>query len=284
MKAIAFCVVVAASACTADVEIITEDQGATSGASVETSARGLSGCHGQASSSIPGDHRYVITTFGGPGDAQPMSCGGYANGTSWYAASRQRYGCGSHVKIEANGKCVVVATDDYGPDVCVEAAAHMPIIDVSPLVSKALFNESGAGWSDHMVVTVTEVADTTPLGPCASDPGGGGGGGGPTTTTCSSATLDRDVSSGTCVQSADDGDMYQCNAGSWVAKSGTTGCTATYAFCSSATLGKNVPPRTCVQAASNSVWYQCNGQGWVTPVNVSAGTGPIGDCSSMNEL
>jgi hypothetical protein len=276
VKAIA--VVLVLGACTADVEIITEDQGATSGASVETSARGLTGCQGHASTSIPGDHEYVITTVGGPGDAQPMSCGGYANGTSWYAASRQRYGCGSHIKVEANGKCVVVQTDDYGPDVCVENAAHMPIIDVSPLVSKALFGESGAGWSDHMVVTVTEVADTTPLGLCQADPGPS------TSTSCASSTLDRDVSSGTCVQSADDGAMYQCNAGSWVARSGTTGCTATYAWCNSATLGKNVPPRTCVQAASNNVWYQCNGQGWVTPVSVAAGTGPIGDCSSMNEL
>jgi hypothetical protein len=272
----AIVVVLLLGACTADVEIITEDQGATSGASVETSARGLSNCHGQASTSIPADHQYVITTFGGPGDAQPMSCGGYANGTSWYAASRQRYGCGSHIKVEANGKCVVVQTDDYGPDVCVENAAHMPIIDVSPLVSKALFGESGAGWSDHMVVTVTEVDDATPLGPCQAGP--------MTSTTCASATLDRDVASGTCVQSADDGEMYQCNAGAWVAKSGTSGCTSTYAWCNSATLGKNVPPRTCVQAASNSVWYQCNGQGWVTPVNVAAATGPIGDCSSMNEL
>lgn len=277
MKAIAFLVVVAAAGCTADVEIITEDQGATSGASVEV-ARGLSGCQGHASTSIPGDHRYTITTFGGPGDAQAMSCGGYANGTSWYAASRQRYGCGAHVKVEANGKCVVVQTDDYGPDVCVEAAAHMPIIDVSPLVSKALFGESGAGWSDHMIVTVNEVSKTTPLGPCQTDPGP------MTSTSCTSTTLARDVEAGTCVQSADDGAMYQCNAGNWVAKSGTTGCTQTYAFCNSATLGKNVPPRTCVQAASNSVWYQCNGQGWVTPVNVAAGTGPIGACSSMNEL
>lgn len=281
VKAIAVCLLVAG--CTADVEIITEDQGATSGASVTTALKGLSNCQGQASSSIPADHKYIITTFGGPGDAQAMSCGGYANGTTWYAASRQRYGCGSRIKLEANGKCVVVKTDDYGPDVCVEKAAGMPIIDVSPLASKALFGVSGAGWSDRMVVTVTEVAATTPLGLCQPD-GGGGGGGGPTTTTCASTTLDRDVESGTCVQSADDGAMYQCNAGNWVAKSGTTGCTSTYRWCNSATLGKNVPPRTCVQAASNSVWYQCNGQGWVTPVNVAAGTGPIGNCSSMNEL
>ena len=51
------------------------------------------------------------------------------HGSWYYAASRQRFGCGAHVKVEANGKCVVVETDDYGPDVCVENAAHMPIIN-----------------------------------------------------------------------------------------------------------------------------------------------------------
>src|SRR5690349_21100885 len=74
----------------------------TSGASVsnqETDRRGLSNCQGKASTSIPADGKYVLTTFGGPGDHQPMSCGGYADGTTWYAASRQRYGCGSKLKI-----------------------------------------------------------------------------------------------------------------------------------------------------------------------------------------
>jgi hypothetical protein len=268
------------TACTADVEILSEDEGATSGASITTIGRGVTNCHGQASSTIPADGRYVITTFGGPGDHQPMSCGGYADGTGWYAASRQRYGCGSHVKVQANGKCVVLKTDDYGPDVCVENAAHMPIIDVSPRASQALFGVSGAGWSDHLVVTVEEVSTSVPLGACTSDPGGGGG----TSTSCASATLDRDVSAGTCVQSASDGALYQCSAGAWVAKSGTTGCTSTYAWCSSATLGRNVPPRSCVQSAASSTWYQCNGQGWVTPVSTAAQSGPIGDCSEWHPL
>ncbi len=275
------------SACTADVDIITEDTNATSGASVTTTARGLSGCRGQASSAIPSDGRYVITTFGGPGDHQSMSCGGYANGTGWYAASRQRYGCGSHVKLTANGKCVVVATDDYGPDVCVENAAGMPIIDVSPKASQVLFGTSGAGWSDHMVVTVEEVATSTPVGLCAASTGTGGGGGTGTTTTaatCSSATLDRDVADGTCVQSATDGAMYKCTGGAFVATTSTASCTDTYRYCSSATLGTSVPARTCVQAASNSLWYQCNGQGWVSPVDVAIQEGPIGACSTMNAL
>lgn len=265
---------------------------ATSGVSVTTIAAGLHGCSGHASTSIPANGKYVITTFGGPGDHQAMSCGGYADGTGWYAASRQRYGCGAHLQVTANGKCVVVEAQDYGPDVCVENAAGMPILDVSPKVSKALFNESGAGYSDHLQITVEEVSASTPLGPCTAAPpppppgggGTGGGGGTSTPTSCSSATLDRDVSEGTCVQSADDADWYQCQGGSWVAKSGTSGCTASYGYCDSATLGDAVPARTCVQAASDHKWYQCNGQGWVTPVTTATKTGPIGVCSSWHTL
>jgi hypothetical protein len=247
----------------------------TPGASVGE-PRGLKNCKGKASSSIPGDDRYVITTFGGPGDHQPMSCGGYADGTTWYAASRQRYGCGAKLQIEANGKCVVVSALDYGPDVCVENAAGAPIIDVSPLVGKELFGESGLGYSDQEFVTVTEVAAATPLGKCA--------GGTPSTpATCMSTTLDREVDAGTCVQ-AEDAKWYECDGGAWTSRTSSTGCATAYAWCNSATLGKKVQPRTCVQAASNSVWYQCNGQSWVTPVDTAAQSGPIGDCSTWNPL
>ncbi len=273
------------TACTADVDIVSEDEGATEGASITTTARGVTNCHGQASSSIPADGRYVITTFGGPGDHQPMSCGGYADGTGWYAASRQRYGCGSRIKVQANGKCVVLQTDDYGPDVCVENAAHMPIIDVTPRASRELFGASGAGWSDHLVVTVEEVPTSTPLGICQASGGGGGGGGGGTEMSCMSATLDREVSAGTCVQAASDGIWYQCTGGAWVAKSSTSGCVGTtYAWCASPTLGTSVPPRSCVQSAASSTWFQCSGQDWVKPVSTSAKTGPLGACSEWHPL
>jgi hypothetical protein len=131
---------------------------------------GLTGCHGTASSTIPASHEYVLTSFGNsPSDNGEMSCGEYTDDGDWYySASRQRYGCGSHVKVEANGKCVVVETDDYGPDVCVENAAGMPILDASPLVAEHLFGTSSAGWSDGLKVMVTEVAATTPLGICTA--------------------------------------------------------------------------------------------------------------------
>ncbi len=251
----------------------------TPGASIGVSQARLKNCQGKAATSIPADGEYVITTFGGPGDHQAMSCGGYADGTTWYAASRQRYGCGAKLKIEANGKCAVVTALDYGPDICVENAAGSPIIDVSPLVGKELFGEAGLGYSDQRTVTVTEVDAATPVGKCT------GATPMPPTTpaTCTSTTLDREVDTGTCVQ-AEDAKWYECEAGAWTPRSSASGCDEAYAWCSSATLGKKVQPRTCVQAASNGVWYQCNGQAWVTPVSTAAQSGPIGTCSSWNPL
>ena len=279
-------------ACTADVEI-TEDTSATSGASVTYTSH-LSGCHGQASTSIPSDGLYDLTSFGGPGDEQSMSCGGKADGKGWYAASRQRYGCGTKLMVEANGTCVVLAALDYGPDVCVENAAHSPILDVSPAASKILFNSSSAGWSDHFAVTVTEVGASTPLGICQSGdqpppPGntteGGSGSGSNMTTSgaaCTSSTLARDVDDGTCVQAASDANWYQCDNGAWDSIADDSACSVAYAFCDSATLGRAVPARTCVQSASSGTWYQCNGTGWVSPVSTSTQSGALGACSTWN--
>jgi len=249
------------TACTASVDPnSSEDSDSTSGVSINITPD-LSGCHGQASSSIPSDDKYVMTTFGGGADTQSMSCGGTADGVGWYAASRQRFGCGSKLKVTANGVCVVVAALDYGPDVCVENAAHSPILDMSPRAAKALWGVSGAGWSDHLVVTAVEVDASTPLGMCTDTGGGGGsGGGGGTDAACSSATLDRDVDSGTCVQSATDGDWYKCDNGNWDAISSESSCTTQFGYCHSATLGKDVPARTCVQSGSSGVWFQCNGE------------------------
>lgn len=276
----------ALSACTADVAGF-EDEGATEGASIAIDNH-LSGCHGTAGTSIPASGNFYLTSFGGGSDTQPMSCGGTANGTGWYAADRQRWGCGSHIQITANGKCVVVATMDYGPDTCVENAAGRPIVDASPAVSKYLFGESSAGWSDRMPIVVTKVSSSTPLGHCQTtstpdpdpdpDPT-------PTPTTgasCNSATLGRDVDDGTCVQSADDADWYQCKNGAWVAKASSSGCATAYGYCSSATLGEDVPARTCVQSGSSGLWFQCNGQGWVSPVSTSMKSGPLGSCSSWH--
>ncbi len=285
-------------ACTADVDI-TEDQNSTSGDSVTYTSH-LTGCHGKASSSIPGDDTYVLTSFGGPGDQQSMSCGGQADGKGWYAASRQRYGCGTKLRVQANGKCVVLAALDYGPDVCVETAAHAPILDVSPAASKLLFNSASAGWSDHFTVTVDEVAAGTPLGPC--EPGGepppptgtttegdsggssGGSSAGSMNAACTSSTLDRAVDDGTCVQAASDSLWYQCDNGAWTGIASSASCTVAYGYCDSATLGYAVAPRTCVQSAASGTWYQCNGTSWVSPVSTATRSGALGACSSWHAL
>jgi hypothetical protein len=129
----------------------------------------LTGCEGQASPAIPADGRYYLTSFGGGSDSGTMSCGTDTDhGSWWYAASRQRYGCGARLRIEARGRCAVVQADDYGPDVCVERAAGGPVLDASPLVARALFDAGSAGWSDHFLVQVAEVDGATPLGPCAA--------------------------------------------------------------------------------------------------------------------
>lgn len=274
---------------------MSEDQDSTAGASIQVTDH-LSGCEGQASSSIPSSGVYYMTTFGGGADTQPMACGGTADGKGYYAASRQRYGCGAKLQVEANGQCVVLQAMDYGPDVCVEAAAGGPILDMSPAASKILWNVSGAGWSDRLKVNVTEVSSSTPLGPCTangngsgSDSGSGSGsdsgsGSSSGNAGCSSATLGTDVDDGTCVQASSDGNWYQCDNGNWDSISSTSSCSLTYGWCSSATLGEDVPPRTCVQSAASGTWFQCNGTEWVTPVDTSAESGPLGDCSSWHAL
>ncbi|MFT3698831.1 MAG: GH25 family lysozyme [Kofleriaceae bacterium] len=104
----------------------------------------------------------------------------------------------------------------------------------------------------------------------------------PPPTQCMSATMDKNLDEGVCVQAANDGAWYQCENGLWYGISSTSRCSQTFAWCDSATLGKSVPPRTCVQAASDSIWYQCDGTHWATPV--SNGEGPAGECSSEHAL
>src|SRR5439155_5840877 len=83
--------------------------------------------------------------------------------------------------------------------------------------------------------------------------GGASAGGG--ASGCHSATLNRVVGAGTCVQSSADAKWYECENGSWA--SGRPSCAVDYAWCHSATLNKDLPPRTCVQSKFDHVWYQC---------------------------
>lgn len=122
-----------------------------------------------ASSDIPSDHRYFITMFGGGSDAQNVACTGMprADGTWYYVADRQRFGCGTKLRISnpATGTSVIAQVADYGPNICVEQAAGGPIIDASPLVVQALFGVSSYGWEDRKAVIADVVDPSTPLGP-----------------------------------------------------------------------------------------------------------------------
>ncbi len=111
--------------------------------------------------------------------------------------------------------------------------------------------------------------------PAGSDGGASAGGGG-----CHSATLNREVGAGTCVQSASDANWYECENGAWM--SGRPSCGASYAWCHSGTLNKDVPPRTCVQSKYDHIWYQCDANGWQS--GVANGQGPIGSCSASYHL
>jgi hypothetical protein len=120
-----------------------------------------------AVSSIPSDNGYYLTTFTGG----TMSCGGQANGVDLYIADRQRFGCGTHVRVTnpANNKSCVTFVGDTGPNICVEEAAGKAVIDASPAIAEALFGHSSDGWSDHAAVIATETTD--PIG-CGTAPSG----------------------------------------------------------------------------------------------------------------
>jgi len=58
------------------------------GMSVSRTEEGLSGCHGTASSAVPADGNYYLTSFGfTPSDDGLMSCGTKTLHGSWYYAA-----------------------------------------------------------------------------------------------------------------------------------------------------------------------------------------------------
>ena len=119
---------------------------------------------------LPADQGYDLTTFGGPGDVQPVSCAGAAtaDGTWFYAANAQRFTCGQRVRItdEARTHCVIAQVADIGPNACVEEAGGRAIWDMSPLAAQELYGVSSVGWSEHRAVRGAPVDASNPLGVC----------------------------------------------------------------------------------------------------------------------
>jgi len=174
--------------------------------------------HGTPPGSAP--YPYYLTSYGAPGDASfgTPACGGKkVDGTWYYSTGAYTFGCNSKLKLEANGKCVVVEVVDNGPAAWVEAKAAAScgglgyIIDASPLASKALFGSSSAGWSDCFSIMVTPVPSSTPTGPTSC----GSTNPNPTPTpTCGNGKLDAgekcdsaipDGQWGSCPTDCDDG-------------------------------------------------------------------------------
>ena len=102
------------------------------------------------------DGRYGLTSFVGLAGRSP-TCGGSPTDGEWlYMAGRSRFGCGARLKVinPANGRYCVPAVADYGPNTCVEEAAGMPVVDVSPQVSEYLFGTRGARYTNNFKVLV----------------------------------------------------------------------------------------------------------------------------------
>ena len=85
---------------------------------------------------------------------------------NWYAADRDRFGCGARIRVTNpdNGKSAIVEVIDGGPSCTVEQNAHTGVVDLSNAVAHYLFGGE-VGWSDMQKIHVVEVAPSTPLGP-----------------------------------------------------------------------------------------------------------------------
>lgn len=141
----------------------------TGGPAGETVAACLSRVGSRTDDRLPEDQAYELTTFGGPGDEQPVACGGPdADGTWYYAANRQRFACGQRIRIVTPDRahCVIVEVADLGPNACVEEAGGAPIWDVSPLAADELVGRTSVGYSEHEELLAAPVGSANTLGPC----------------------------------------------------------------------------------------------------------------------
>lgn len=218
-------VVTALMGCYGSDDALTAAEGAGDGVSASVVSELTVGGHycptrGEiAGRTIPGDDLYYVTTFGGGVDTGRMACGGTADGRWMYIADSWRFGCRAKVRLTnpRTGRWCVAQVADVGPNICVEQAAGKPIIDASPVLTRELYNRSGVGWSDRVVVRAELVDASTPLGcgagtttaptmpPAMSEP----------VANCFSGTYGREMPARTCLQSRFDSEWYQCSGGTW---------------------------------------------------------------------
>lgn len=148
-------------------------------------------CTGTWGTTQPADKKYYLTAFGCWVDAAGVRYGDSGDNCipgclseirkqglcsssqtgkqceeklTWFTADAGRFGCGTKLKITANGKSVVAVAIDYGPACWVEKQVKTPLLDASGRVNRYLFGED-KGASDKAPVQVEVVASSTPLGP-----------------------------------------------------------------------------------------------------------------------
>ena len=148
------------------------------------------GPSGNTTKQVPSNHVYSTSWFGcykkpdgtifqDPTDNCQFACGSKglcpagqsgpdceAN-LKWFSADADRYGCGARIRLTncVNGKQVVVAALDRGPNCPTEKSFGVPVIDMSHDAMIYLFDGKEYGGSDKKRIVVEPVDMATPLGP-----------------------------------------------------------------------------------------------------------------------
>lgn len=84
---------------------------------------------------------------------------------NWYAADRDRFGCGTKLKVTepSSGRSAIVMVIDAGPACWVEQQAQTGVVDLSYRATEHLFGGQ-VGVSEKQMVEVEVVSADTPLG------------------------------------------------------------------------------------------------------------------------
>jgi len=85
----------------------------------------------------------------------------------WFSADADRFGCGTRIRVTncKNGKRVILAALDKGPNCPTEKKFGAPVLDMSYPAMTYLFDGKTYGGSELQRVHVETVPAATPLGP-----------------------------------------------------------------------------------------------------------------------